>query len=123
MLDPDNPTLADTLSMQGQIYQGLGKLPEAERSLREAVAIYRKAFNGPHYLIGIAEVYLGLIQSQRGDTARRWPPWTTPSTTTTSATARSIRTTATCWSTGPRCWRKAGPHGRGAKDCAAGMAS
>lgn len=68
VLDPDNPTLADSLSMRGQIYQGLGQLTEAERSLREAVAIYREAFDGPHYLIGIADVYLALIQSQRGDT-------------------------------------------------------
>jgi tetratricopeptide (TPR) repeat protein len=68
VLDADNPILGDTLSMQGQIYQGLGQLPEAERSLSEAVAIYRKAFDGPHYLIGIAEVYLGLIESQRGAT-------------------------------------------------------
>jgi tetratricopeptide (TPR) repeat protein len=68
VLDPGNPILGDTLSMQGQIYQGLGQLPEAERSLREAVAIYRKAFKGPHYLIGIAEVYLGLLESQRGAT-------------------------------------------------------
>ena len=66
VLDPDNPILADTLSMQGQIYQGLGQLNEAERSLREAVAIYREAFGGPHFLIGIAEVYLALIESQRG---------------------------------------------------------
>ncbi|MBS0333762.1 MAG: toll/interleukin-1 receptor domain-containing protein [Proteobacteria bacterium] len=69
VLDPDNATLADTLSMQGQIYQGLHMLPEAERSLREAIDIYRKAFKGPHYLIGIAEVYLGLVQSQQGNTA------------------------------------------------------
>ncbi|MEW5686081.1 MAG: tetratricopeptide repeat protein [Pseudomonadota bacterium] len=68
VLDADNPILADTLSMQGQIFHGLGMLDPAERSLRDAVAIYRKAFNGPHYLIGIAEVYLGLIQSQRGQT-------------------------------------------------------
>lgn len=69
VLDPDNPILGDTLSMQGQIFQGLGQLSEAERSLREAVAIYRQAFKGPHYLIGIADVYLALIESQRGDTA------------------------------------------------------
>ncbi|WP_296600364.1 toll/interleukin-1 receptor domain-containing protein [Phenylobacterium sp.] len=68
VLDPDNPILGDTLSMQGQIYQGLGQMAEAERSLREAVAIYQQAFKGPHYLIGIAEVYLALIESQRGDT-------------------------------------------------------
>ncbi|MBU1374972.1 MAG: tetratricopeptide repeat protein [Alphaproteobacteria bacterium] len=68
VLDPDNPILGDTLSMQGQIYQGLGQYAEAERSLREAVSIYRNAFDGPHYLIGIAEVYLGLIESERGYT-------------------------------------------------------
>jgi tetratricopeptide (TPR) repeat protein len=68
VLDPDNPTIADTLSMQGQILEGAGKLADAERSLREAVTIYRKAFGKPHFMIGIAEVYLGLIQSKRGDT-------------------------------------------------------
>jgi tetratricopeptide (TPR) repeat protein len=68
VLDPDNPTLGDTLSMQGQIYEGLGMLPEAERSLREAIDIYRKAFKGPHYLIGIADVYLGLAESREGRT-------------------------------------------------------
>ncbi|MGH6910963.1 MAG: tetratricopeptide repeat protein, partial [Phenylobacterium sp.] len=69
VLDDDNPILADSLSMQGQILQGEGKLQAAEQSLREAIAIYRKAYGGPHYLIGIAEVYLGLIQSERGNTA------------------------------------------------------
>ena len=68
VLDADNPAIADTLSMQGQILQETGELPQAERSLRDAVAIYRKAFGGPHYLIGIADVYLGLIESKRGDT-------------------------------------------------------
>ena len=69
VLDPDNPTIADTLSLQGQILEGTGKLPQAEKALRDAVAIYRKAFGGPHYYIGIAEVYLALIQSKQGDTA------------------------------------------------------
>jgi tetratricopeptide (TPR) repeat protein len=68
VLDPDNPTIASTLSMQGQILQETGKLPAAERALREAVSIYRKAYPQGHYSIGIAEVYLGLIQSKRGDT-------------------------------------------------------
>jgi tetratricopeptide (TPR) repeat protein len=67
VLDPDNPILADSLSMQGQIYQGQGRLQEGERSLKEAIAIYRRRFGGPHYLIGIADVYLGLIESERGD--------------------------------------------------------
>jgi tetratricopeptide (TPR) repeat protein len=69
VLDPDNPTLADALMIQGQSLDGVGKLPEAEKSLREAISVYRKAFGKPHFLIGIAEVYLGLIQSKRGDTA------------------------------------------------------
>ena len=68
VLDADNPILADTLSMQGQIQQGLGDLGDAEASLREAVVIYQKAFKGPHFLIGIAEVYLGLIESEQGRT-------------------------------------------------------
>lgn len=68
VLDADNAILADTLSMQGQIFEGLNLLPQAESSLREAVEIYRKAFGGPHYLIGIAEVYLALIESKQGRT-------------------------------------------------------
>lgn len=69
VLDPDNPTIADTLSMQGQILEETGKLPQAERALQEAVATYRKAFGRPHFQIGIAEVYLALIESKRGNTA------------------------------------------------------
>ena len=69
VLDADNAILADTLSMQGQILEGLNLLPQAEGSLREAVSIYSKAFNGPHYLIGIAEVYLAIIESKQGRTA------------------------------------------------------
>ena len=68
VLDADNAILGDTLSMQGQILEGLKLLPQAESSLREAVTIYRAAFNGPHYLIGIADVYLALIESERGNT-------------------------------------------------------
>jgi tetratricopeptide (TPR) repeat protein len=69
VLEPDNTIIADALSMQGQIYQGQKRLTEAQRSLQQAVAIYRKAFGGPHYLIGIAEVYLALVESERGRTA------------------------------------------------------
>jgi tetratricopeptide (TPR) repeat protein len=68
VLDSDNPSIADALSIQGQALQGTGKLAEAERALREAVAIYRKVFPKGHYLIGIDEIYLALIQSQRGET-------------------------------------------------------
>lgn len=70
MLDPDNPIMADALSLQGQIYQGEKKLPQAQAALEQAVAVYRKAFGRPHYLIGIAEVYLALAESDRGNTDR-----------------------------------------------------
>ena len=69
VLDADNPIIADALSMQGQIFQGAGQLDAAAQSLREAVALYRKAYRGPHYQIGIAEVYLALVESARGRTA------------------------------------------------------
>jgi tetratricopeptide (TPR) repeat protein len=68
VLDADNPILADALSMQGQILQGLGDRAAGERSLNEAVAIYKRTFGRPHHLIGIAEVYLALIQSEQGRT-------------------------------------------------------
>ena len=66
VLDANNPILAETLSMQGQIQQGMGDLESAERSLREAVATYRSAYDGPHYTIGMADVYLGLIEADQG---------------------------------------------------------
>ena len=66
ILEPDSRILADAYSMQGQIFQGQGKLTQASNSLNNAIAIYRKAFGGPHYLIGIAEVYLALVESDRG---------------------------------------------------------
>ena len=68
MLKADNPIIADSLSLQGQIYYGQNRFSDGERSLREAIAIYRKAYDGPHYLIGIAQVYLALIRSARGET-------------------------------------------------------
>jgi len=70
MLDRDNPIIADALSMQGQIYQGEKKLPQAQGALEQSIAVYRKAFGRPHYLIGIAEVYLALVESDRGKTDR-----------------------------------------------------
>jgi tetratricopeptide (TPR) repeat protein len=69
VLDPDNTILANSLMLQGNIYQGLHKLPEAQRSLEECIAIYKKAYGKPHYKTGIAEQYLGMVQSERGDTA------------------------------------------------------
>jgi tetratricopeptide (TPR) repeat protein len=70
MLDPDNPIIADALSMQGQIYQGQNRLDDASKSLNEAVKVYRARYKNGHYLIGIADVYLGLIESDRGNTGK-----------------------------------------------------
>lgn len=70
VLDPDNPIIADALSLQGQIYQGENRLAQASKSLGEAITIYRDAYKGPHYQIGIAEVYLALVESGRGKTAQ-----------------------------------------------------
>jgi tetratricopeptide (TPR) repeat protein len=66
VLDTDNPTLAESLSMQGQIFQGEHKLDAAAAALSEAIAIWRKAYGRPHFQIGIALVYLALVESDRG---------------------------------------------------------
>jgi tetratricopeptide (TPR) repeat protein len=70
MLDPDNPILADTLSMLGQIYQGEHRLDEASKALRDAIRVYRARYKNGHYVIGIADVYLALIESERGNTKK-----------------------------------------------------
>jgi hypothetical protein len=68
VLDDDNPILANSLSMQGQIYEAQKKPGDARASLLQAIAAYKKSYKGPHYLIGIAEVYLGLVDSELGNT-------------------------------------------------------
>ena len=40
-------------------------MPEAEQALTEAVAVYKKRFGKPHFLIGVTEVYLALAQADR----------------------------------------------------------
>ncbi|KXI30693.1 tetratricopeptide repeat protein [Paraglaciecola hydrolytica] len=67
ILENDNPSLADALSMQGQILHAMGRLDEAKSALTQAVDIYTKAYGGRHYLSGIAEVYLGLIAGDQHD--------------------------------------------------------
>ena len=70
MLDDDNPVIADALSMQGQIFQGQRRFVDARQSLEAAVTIYRRAFGKPHYLIGIAEIYLALVESSLDNTPK-----------------------------------------------------
>lgn len=67
ILNNDNPTLADAISMKGQILHALGELDEAQIALTEAVNVYTKAYKGRHYLSGIAEVYLGLVAGDKKD--------------------------------------------------------
>lgn len=69
ILERDNPTLADALSMKGQILQAMGQLDDADSALSEAVNIYTQAYGGRHYLSGIAEIYLALIAGDRQDLA------------------------------------------------------
>jgi tetratricopeptide (TPR) repeat protein len=69
VLEENNPILADAYRVKGQVLQAENRPREAEVALRQAIAIYKKAFGGPHFLIGINEVYLALVQSERGNTA------------------------------------------------------
>ncbi len=68
VLEPNNVLLGDAVSMQGQIYEEQKKFPEARAALRRSVDIYRRSFGGPHFSIGIAEVYLALVESGLGHT-------------------------------------------------------
>jgi tetratricopeptide (TPR) repeat protein len=67
VLDADNPILADTLLMQGVIYDGEKKPSDARVSLQQALDIYKKSYRGPHFKIGIAEVYLAQVESELGN--------------------------------------------------------
>jgi tetratricopeptide (TPR) repeat protein len=67
VLEPDNDIIASSLQLRGRILQGEHRLAEAEAALQQSVAIYRKRFGKPHFMIGITEVYLALVQSDRGE--------------------------------------------------------
>jgi tetratricopeptide (TPR) repeat protein len=68
VLDADNPILADSLLMQGVIYDGEKKTADARESLQQALGVYKKSYGGPHLKIGIAEVYLSQVESELGNT-------------------------------------------------------
>jgi tetratricopeptide (TPR) repeat protein len=68
ILGDDNPLLADTISIEGQIFQGEHKLEPAAAALRQAIAIYDKAFAKPTSQAGIQLVYLALVESEQGHT-------------------------------------------------------
>jgi tetratricopeptide (TPR) repeat protein len=69
ILGDDNPVLADTIALQGQIFQGEHKLEPAAAALRQAIAVYDKAFGKPTSQAGIQLVYLALVESDQGHTA------------------------------------------------------
>ncbi|MBN8830952.1 MAG: toll/interleukin-1 receptor domain-containing protein [Sphingomonadales bacterium] len=69
VLAPNSRILADTYSMQGQIFHGQKRPRAAQEALDHAVDIYKQAFRGPHYLIGIALVYRALAEADLGNTA------------------------------------------------------
>ena len=69
VLDDANPALADSIGLQGQIFQGEHKLDAAASALRQAIAVYDKAFGKPTKEAGIQLVYLALVESEQGRTA------------------------------------------------------
>jgi tetratricopeptide (TPR) repeat protein len=69
VLDPDNPILADALSQRGQIELAAHDAATARADLLDAIGIFQRAFKGPHYKIGVTEVYLALAESELNQTA------------------------------------------------------
>lgn len=69
VLEGNNPLVADALVSQGAIYEAEKRPAEAKAALSAAVQRYQDAYHGPHYLIGIAEVYLSLAESELDETA------------------------------------------------------
>jgi hypothetical protein len=67
VVDPTNPMLADAILMRGQIELGQKRYDLATRSLKQAIAIYRAAYHKPHYVVGVAEVYLALASGGSRD--------------------------------------------------------
>jgi tetratricopeptide (TPR) repeat protein len=70
VLDTNNPILADSLLMQGVIFDGEKKTTDARESLHQALGVYKKSYGGPHFKIGIAEVYLSQVDSELGNTSQ-----------------------------------------------------
>lgn len=68
VLEQNNPLVADALVSQGAIFEAEKRPAEAKTALAAAVVRYRDAYRGPHYSIGIAEVYLSLAESELGET-------------------------------------------------------
>ncbi len=79
VLDPGNPFRGHVLALKGQVLYDrkvadpaarARDLRDARLALDQAVAIYRRAFDRPNYVIGISQLYLGLVAGEQGDPAR-----------------------------------------------------
>ena len=64
LLEDDNPILAESLVLRGEIETDANQAQDARADLMRAIAIYGRAFKGPHYKIGAAQVYLALAESK-----------------------------------------------------------
>ena len=70
VLDADNPTIATPSRRRGEIQDGAWQTARGRGvALRQAVATYRKAYGGPHFLIGIDGVLSAADPIQSSDTA------------------------------------------------------
>jgi tetratricopeptide (TPR) repeat protein len=67
VLDADNPILAESLVMQGVIFDAEKRPSEARASLLTAIDSYRRSYRGRHFQIGIAEVYLAQVEAELGN--------------------------------------------------------
>jgi tetratricopeptide (TPR) repeat protein len=67
VLEEGNVILADVMSLKGQIAYEKGNFNEAKIYFSKAIEAYSKIFNGPHYSIGICEVYLSSIAANEGN--------------------------------------------------------
>jgi tetratricopeptide (TPR) repeat protein len=68
VLERNNPLVAEALMSQGAIYEAQKRPAEAKAALSAAVQRFQDVYHGPHYSIGIAEVYLSLAESELGET-------------------------------------------------------
>lgn len=79
VLDPGNPFRGHVLALKGQVlYDRKADTPagrardlaDLRAALDEAVAIHRQAFDRPNDVVGISQLYLGLVAGEQGDPAR-----------------------------------------------------
>lgn len=68
VLDNDNPLLAEVISARGEIYLQTHQPQAARADFLRAIDIFQRAYRGPHYMTGASQVFLGLADSELGNT-------------------------------------------------------